>query len=106
MLSNCPTLMDTPCAPCVTLLSAGTDGSDGPTDAAGALVDGRTAARARALGIEPQAYLDDNDSWTFFRRYDEATGEHSHLVTGPTGTNVMDMQLLWLEKAAAIPQPS
>ena len=90
----------------VTLLSAGTDGSDGPTDAAGALVDGRTAARARALGIEPQAYLDDNDSWTFFRRYDEATGEHSHLVTGPTGTNVMDMQLLWLEKAAAIPQPS
>lgn len=85
----------------VTLLSGGTDGSDGPTDAAGALVDGRTAARARALGIEPQAYLDDNDSWSFFHRYDKASGEHSHLVTGPTGTNVMDMQLLLLEKQSA-----
>lgn len=85
----------------VTLLSAGSDGSDGPTDAAGALVDGRTVARARSLGIEPQSYLDDNDSHTFFRRYDVASGEHSHLITGPTGTNVMDMQLLLLEKQGA-----
>jgi len=82
----------------VTLLSAATDGSDGPTAAAGAQVDGRTAARARELGIDPQPHLDANDSYAFFRRYDERSGEHSHLITGPTGTNVMDMQLLLLEK--------
>ena len=82
----------------VTLLSTATDGSDGPTDAAGAQADGRTAARARELGIDPQQHLDTNDSYTFFRRYDERSGEHSHLITGPTGTNVMDMQLLLLEK--------
>ncbi len=80
------------------LLSAGTDGNDGPTDAAGALVDGATAARARALGIEPQHYLDDNDSYHFFRRCDAATRGHNHFITGPTGTNVMDIQLLLLEK--------
>jgi len=82
----------------VTLLSAATDGSDGPTAAAGAQVDGRTAARARELGIDPQPHLDANDSYAFFRRYDERSGEHSHLITGPTGTNVMDMQVLLLEK--------
>ncbi|MDP2760298.1 MAG: HAD-IIB family hydrolase [Sideroxyarcus sp.] len=82
----------------VMLLSAATDGSDGPTDAAGAQVDGRTAARARAMGLDPQQYLDANDSCTFFRRYDELAGGRSHLVTGPTGTNVMDMQLLLLDK--------
>lgn len=82
----------------VTLLSAGTDGNDGPTDAAGALVDGNTAARARALGMDPQRYLADNDSYHFFRRCDAATRGHSHFITGPTGTNVMDIQLLLLEK--------
>ena len=82
----------------VTLLSAATDGSDGPTAAAGAQVDGRTAARARELGIDPQPHLDANDSYAYFRRYDERSGEHSHLITGPTGTNVMDMQVLLLEK--------
>jgi hydroxypyruvate reductase len=81
-----------------TLLSAGTDGNDGPTDAAGALVDGATATRARALGIDPQRYLDDNDSYHFFRRCDAATHGHSHFITGPTGTNVMDIQFLLLEK--------
>ncbi|HEY0664480.1 MAG TPA: DUF4147 domain-containing protein [Gallionella sp.] len=82
----------------VALLSAGTDGSDGPTDAAGALVDGRTAAMARALGIDPERYLEDNDSYSFFRACDAGLEERSHLFTGPTGTNVMDMQLLLLER--------
>jgi hydroxypyruvate reductase len=85
----------------VSLLSAGTDGNDGPTDAAGALVDGRTAARARGLGIDPAPYLDNNDAWHFFREYDARCGAHSHFITGPTGTNVMDVQLLLLEKRGA-----
>jgi len=91
----------------VSLLSAGTDGNDGPTDAAGALVDGRTAARARGLGIDPALYLENNDSYSFFQRLDELSGGElsggqRHFKTGPTGTNVMDMQLLLLEKAGAM----
>lgn len=82
----------------VSLLSAGTDGSDGPTDSAGALVDGRTAARARSFGIDPLRYLENNDSYSFFQSFDELSGGRSHFITGPTGTNVMDMQLLLLEK--------
>lgn len=82
----------------VTLLSAGTDGSDGPTDAAGAMVDGHTVTRARRLGIEAPDYLDNNDSYTFFQRYDAASGAHSQLKTGPTGTNVMDMQIVLLDR--------
>ncbi|MHB1590449.1 MAG: HAD-IIB family hydrolase [Sulfuricella sp.] len=82
----------------VALLSAGTDGGDGPTDAAGALVDGETAGRARQLGIEPVAYLDDNDSYGFFQRLDALSVERSHFMTGPTGTNVMDLQIILLGK--------
>lgn len=82
----------------VSLLSAGTDGTDGPTDAAGAMVDGETAARARRAGLDPVEYLEDNDSWHFFRRLDELSGGHSHLRTGPTGTNVMDIQIVLCEK--------
>ncbi len=85
----------------VSMLSAGTDGNDGPTDAAGALVDGQTAARARGLGIDPLRYLENNDSYMFFRQYDVRSGGQSHFITGPTGTNVMDMQLLLLEKRGA-----
>lgn len=77
--------------PGVTLLSAGTDGTDGPTDAAGAVVDGMTAVRARARGLDPDEYLRNNDSYTFFR---QAGGL---LVTGPTGTNVMDIQIMVIE---------
>ena len=84
--------------PEIALLSAGTDGSDGPTDAAGALVDGATAVRARSLGLAPGNFLADNDSYAFFSRYDAATGEHRHLKTGPTGTNVMDIQILLLAR--------
>jgi hydroxypyruvate reductase len=80
----------------VTLLSAGTDGTDGPTDAAGAMVDGRTTSWARSLGIDPISHLDNNDSYTFFQQFDAATGAHSHLKAGSTGTNVMDIQIVLL----------
>ena len=83
--------------PGITLLSAGTDGTDGPTDAAGAVVDGMTAPRARAEGLEPSVYLDRNDSYAFFKVYDAATGERAHLITGPTGTNVMDLQIILVD---------
>lgn len=82
----------------VSLLSAGTDGSDGPNDAAGALVAGSTASQARELGIDPRTHLDSNDSYAFFRDFDTATGAHSHFKTGPTGTNVMDIQIVLLAK--------
>lgn len=77
--------------PGITLLSAGTDGTDGPTDAAGAVVDGMTIVRARLRGLDPDEYLRNNDSYTFFRK---AGGL---LITGPTGTNVMDMQIVVIE---------
>ena len=82
----------------VILLSAGTDGTDGPSDAAGAMVDGRTAAWARGLGIAAIRYLNDNDSYAFFERFDAATGAQCHFKTGETGTNVMDMQIVLLHK--------
>jgi glycerate-2-kinase len=84
--------------PGITLLSAGTDGIDGPTDAAGAVVDGETVKKAREAGINPAAYLERNDSYSFFRRLDLLTGGKNHFVTGSTGTNVMDMQVLCIEK--------
>ena len=74
----------------ITLLSAGTDGTDGPTDAAGAVVDGQTINKARAKGLDPLVYLEHNDSYIFFKK----TGEL--LVTGSTGTNVMDIQIIIL----------
>lgn len=82
----------------VSLLSAGTDGSDGPTDAAGAMVDGNTTSRAKKLGIDPLRFLGNNDSYAFFQQFDTASGSHSHFKTGPTGTNVMDIQILLLIK--------
>ena len=69
------------------LLSGGTDGIDGPTDAAGALVDSLTLERGEG---SPRAALDDNDSYTFL----EAAG--GLLKTGATGTNVADLQILLL----------
>jgi glycerate-2-kinase len=83
----------------ITLLSAGTDGTDGPTDAAGAVVDGSVAPVARNLGISPEVYLDNHDSYGFFRRLDALTGEQHHLMTGPTGTNVMDIQIILIERS-------
>jgi glycerate 2-kinase len=69
-------------------LSAGTDGSDGPTDAAGAVVNGGTYSRALQKGIQPEEFLNNNDSYTFFKK----TG--GLLMTGPTRTNVMDLHIL------------
>ncbi len=69
----------------VTLLAAGTDGIDGPTDAAGALADASTADRAFSMGLDPMNHLERNDSYTFFDHLGDL------LRTGPTGTNVMDM---------------
>lgn len=71
----------------VVLLSAGTDGTDGPTDAAGAICDGETVQRALDKGLDPKSYLADNDSYRFFGRL------HDLIVTGPTHTNVMDIHL-------------
>ncbi len=90
--------IETAGTPGVTLLSAGTDGTDGPTDAAGAVVDGLTAQRARELGVHPEPYLGNNDSYTFFSKLDALDNEKHLLVTGPTGTNVMDIQILLIER--------
>lgn len=81
----------------ITLLSAGTDGIDGPTDAAGAMVDGSVVRTARELHMEPESFLRDNDSHTFFQQLDARTGDTHLLVTGSTGTNVMDLQLVLIE---------
>ncbi len=75
----------------ISMLSGGTDGQDGPTDAAGAIVDGETVKRARELGLDPEWYIHNNDSYNFFRQ----TG--SLLITGPTGTNVMDLQIILIK---------
>jgi glycerate 2-kinase len=81
----------------ITLLSAGTDGTDGPTNAVGAIVDGAVVRRAAEYGLFPGDHLANNDSYEFFRRYDTMTGEHAHIKTGPTGTNVMDIQIILVE---------
>ena len=75
----------------VTLLSAGTDGQDGPTDAAGAVADISQVIRASKLGFDPAAYLDNNDSYTFYNSLEEG---RDLMTTGLTGTNVMDIQIL------------
>ncbi len=72
--------------------SLGTDGSDGPTDAAGAFATPMTAARARRLGLSVRDHLERNDSYHFFK----ALGDL--IVTGDTRTNVMDLQLILVER--------
>lgn len=72
----------------VTLLSGGTDGTDGPTDAAGALADGATLQRARELELDAADFLARNDSYHFFQSLNDL------LMTGPTQTNVMDLQVM------------
>jgi len=75
----------------ISLLSAGTDGTDGPTDAAGAIVDGLTCTRARNANLNPREFLKANDSNSFF----ESLG--SVLKTGPTRTNVMDIMCMLVD---------
>ena len=77
--------------PGITILSAGTDGNDGPTDIAGAVVDSDTVASALSKKIDPQKYLIDFDSYHFFRK----TG--NQIITGPTMTNVMDIIVVIVE---------
>jgi glycerate 2-kinase len=74
--------------PSLAVLSAGSDGTDGPTDAAGAIATGDTTRRARQRGLDPKKHLAENDSYPFF----DALG--SLIKTGPTGTNVMDIHVL------------
>lgn len=74
--------------PAAVALSGGTDGSDGPTDAAGAIADGHTLQRARLAGLDAAEFLARNDSYRFF----DALGDL--IRTGPTGTNVMDVRLM------------
>jgi glycerate 2-kinase len=75
--------------PHVLLVALATDGTDGPTDAAGAVASGQTVARARAQGLDPTAYLADNNAYRFF-------GALQDLIrTGPTGTNVNDLLFLF-----------
>jgi glycerate 2-kinase len=75
----------------IALLSAGTDGTDGPTDAAGAMVSGLTCKAARNAGLDAYAYLASNDSYSFF----ESLGDL--VKTGPTRTNVMDIICMLVE---------
>lgn len=75
----------------ISLLSAGTDGTDGPTNAAGAIVNGTTCKRARQMELNPREFLLANDSYAFF----ETLGDL--LKTGPTRTNVMDIICMLVE---------
>jgi hydroxypyruvate reductase len=74
----------------VVILSAGTDGTDGPTDAAGALADGETVTRAHREGLSPRKALDENDAYPFFQQLGDL------ILTGPTRTNVMDVRLVMI----------
>lgn len=76
----------------VGILSGGTDGIDGPTDAAGAVAYGDTLSRARAIGLAPASALDRHDAYPVFA----ALGDL--LVTGSTGTNVMDIHLVLIDR--------
>ena len=75
----------------VVLLSGGTDGTDGPTDASGAVADHTTVSRARSMGLDPKVYLENNDAYPFFQRLGDL------LMTGPTHTNVMDVRILLVD---------
>ncbi len=75
----------------ITFASIGTDGTDGPTDAAGAIADGSTVERGKANGLDANFYLANNDSYNYFK----TTGDL--IKTGPTGTNIMDIQVLIVE---------
>jgi glycerate 2-kinase len=75
--------------PGVVLVALGTDGTDGPTDAAGAVATGQTIALATSLGLDARSYLQNNDAYPFF----DALGDL--IRTGPTGTNVNDLLFIF-----------
>ena len=70
------------------VLSGGTDGTDGPTDAAGAVADGTTIDRAKAVGLDAFIHLENNDAYPFFKKLGDL------VITGPTLTNVMDLRII------------
>lgn len=72
----------------IVLLSAGTDGTDGPTDASGALADNTTIQKAENMGLNPSGHLENNDAYPFFQKLGDL------LITGPTHTNVMDVRII------------
>ncbi|XP_064633407.1 glycerate kinase-like [Lineus longissimus] len=78
----------------VEFLSAGTDGKDGPCDAAGAFADPSLYRRAEQEGLNTYKYLNENDSYNFFKVLSKGA---DHYVTGHTGTNVMDVQILLIK---------
>jgi glycerate 2-kinase len=72
----------------ITVLSAGTDGIDGNSPAAGAVADGQTATRAQSAGVDPADFLKRSNAYSFFSRLDDA------IITGPTGNNLRDLRIL------------
>jgi len=72
----------------ITVLSAGTDGIDGNSPAAGAVADGDTLARARVPGLDPSDFFRRSDAYNFFARLGDA------MITGPTGNNLRDLRVL------------
>ena len=77
--------------PRVVILSGGTDGNDGPTPAAGAVVDPLTVRKGEEMGMNAADYLADNDSFHYFKKIDQL------LITGPTKTNVMDVRIILIK---------
>lgn len=80
------------------VLSGGTDGTDGPTDAAGALADHTTVRRAGAAGLDIRRHLGDNDAYPLFQKLGDL------LITGPTRTNVMDLRVILVRQKHPINQ--
>jgi glycerate-2-kinase len=72
----------------VLLASLSTDGVDGPTDSAGAIVDGATVERGERLGLDAEKFLNENASYDFFSKLGDV------IITGPTGTNVNDISVI------------
>jgi glycerate-2-kinase len=71
----------------ITILSAGTDGTDGPTSAAGAIIDKSTIKRLLLVDLSPEEYLKNFDAYSFFKK------TNNLFITGPTQTNVMDLMM-------------
>jgi len=75
----------------IAVLSAGTDGKDGSSPAAGAVADGKTMERALAANLHPQEFAARSDSYSFFHKFGDA------IETGPTGNNLRDLRILLAE---------
>ena len=76
----------------ITFLSGGTDGTDGPCDAAGGVVDGESYQKGKSKGLEAADFLKAHDAYNYLKHL-----EGDHIITGPTGTNVMDIAVVLIE---------